>query len=308
MGSSCGRWPSGCWQDWKKNGGTSGTKGQSKRITGIQAKLDSTSSIALDGSLTYRTHLSGSGWSAWASNGESSGTSGGSTRIEAMQVKLKGTIAKYVDVWYRAYVQGIGWMGWAKNGQSAGTTGASKRLEAYQIKLVAKGSGTPGTTDEHFLTKAQLDRKAEEEALRAMQADPMYWAAQGYYSPTSWLLMVDCTTCSMGIFKGSQGNWTLYDKYLVGVGRYTSPSKHGVWSVGSRGYSFGGSDYTCYYWVQYYNDYLFHTVPCWAGTYDIKDPSLGTHVSAGCVRQPFDKAIWLYNNIPYGTTVVVYDA
>ncbi len=296
------------WQDWKGMGAVSGTGGESRRIEAIQAKLSSNSSIALSGSIQYRTNLQDSGWTEWSADGATSGTTGQSRRVETMQVKLTGQAGKYLDVWYRAYVQDIGWLDWTKNGQSAGTIDSCKRLEAYQMRLVPKGGAAPGSTAKSVWTKDDFDRKAEAEALAREQADPMYWAAQGYYSPTNWLLMVDCTTCSLGIFKGSRGNWRFHDKYLVGVGRYESPSRHGVWSIGGRGYSFGGSDYTCYYWISYYNDYLFHTVPCWRGTFDIKDPRLGEHVSAGCVRQPFDKAIWLYNNIPYGTTVVVYDA
>ena len=293
------------WQDWKKTGQTSGTKGESRRIEAIKAKLAANSSLAPTGSIVYRAYQQGEAWADWAADGAKSGNGG--RRTEAIQFKLKGQAAKYQDVWYRAYVQGEGWLGWAKNGQSAGTMGAARRLEAYQVRILPKGSEAPGSTENRFMDAAALKRKAEEEAIRAEQSDPVYWDAQGYYSPTSWLLMVNCTECSLTILKGSQGNWHKYDKYLVGVGRWENPSKHGVWSVGARGYSFGGGDYTCYYWVQYYNDYLFHTVPCWRDTFDIKDNRLGEHVSAGCVRQPFDKAIWLYNNIPSGTTVVVYD-
>ena len=36
------------------------------------------------------------------------------------------------------------------------------------------------------------------------------------------------------------------------------------------------------------------------------DGRLGQHVSQGCVRLPIDQAKWIYDNIPYGTTVVTY--
>ena len=288
------------WQAWKKTGGVSGTKGKSKRITGIQAKLNSSSSIALQGSLYYKTRSNGKKWSDWASNGKRSGKVGGSTRVEAIRFKLKGTIAKYVDVWYRAYSQDIGWLGWAKNGEAAGTNHAGLRLEAYQVKLVPKGAAAPGSTEDHYVNKARIRVMTE-------RSEPMYWKAQGYYSPTSWLILVDCVTCRMAIFKGSQGNWHIYDLYYVGVGKATNPSRHGVWSIGGRGYAFGHG-YTCYYWVQYYNDYLFHSIKYNEGTFDVQDGTLGAPCSMGCIRQPLQKAKWLYDNIPYGTTVVVYDS
>lgn len=36
------------------------------------------------------------------------------------------------------------------------------------------------------------------------------------------------------------------------------------------------------------------------------DGRLGMHLSHGCVRLQIDNAKWIYNNIPRGTTVVVY--
>lgn len=288
------------WQGWRKTGAVSGTKRKSKRVTGIKAKLNSTSSIALQGSLYYKTRSNGKKWSSWSSDGKLSGKAGGSTRVEAIRFKLKGSISKYVDIWYRAYVQDGGWLGWAKNGEAAGTNHAGLRLEAYQVKLLPKGSAAPGSTNDCYITKAQMRLKTE-------QNEPMYRKAQGYHSPTSWLILVDCITCRMAIFKGSQGNWHIHDLYYVGVGKATNPSRHGVWSIGGRGYSFGHG-YTCYYWVQYYNDYLFHSIKYNEGTFDVQDGTLGAPCSMGCVRQPLHKAKWLYDNIPYGTTVVVYDS
>ncbi|MBR3318124.1 MAG: L,D-transpeptidase family protein [Atopobiaceae bacterium] len=293
------------WLDWVKNGRTAGTTGQSLRVEATEMKLGNNK---IPGSITYAAHVQGKGWVDVSRDGETNGSLGESRRLEAMRVLLKGEVAKYFDVYYRAHVQGAGWLGWAKNSHDAGSVGAGKRMEAFEVRLVPKGAAAPGSTENPVVNNDWFVRKAEEERMRIMQADPMYQYAQGFSSPTGWLILVDCTTCNTAIFSGSRGNWYMRDKYLVGVGRYTSPSRHGVWSIGGRGYSFGGSDYTCYYWVSYYNDYLFHTVPCWAGTFDIKDPRLGEHVSAGCVRQPFDKAKWLYDNIPAGTTVVVYDA
>ncbi len=285
------------WQGWVSNGETSGTTGRGLRTEAIEAKLASTE---VPGSIIYSTHVQGIGWTDWVSDGDLSGTTGESRRIEAIKFALDGEVSKYFDVWYRAHVQSAGWLGWTANGAEAGSTGSSKRLEAYEVVLVPKGRPAPGDTQNPLRDKAYFDFLEE-------QKDPLYQDAQGYSSPTDWLILVNCSSCEVGIFHGSQNNWRRYDKYEVGVGAYETPSKHGIWSVGARGYSFGGSDYTCYYWVSYYNDYLFHTVPCWAGTWDIKDGRLGMHVSHGCVRQSFDKAKWLYDNIPSGTTVVVYD-
>ncbi len=137
-------WESG----WKKDGQTSGTTGQSKRLEGIYMKLGN---LPVSGTLKYRTHVQTYGWeSGWRSSGQLSGTTGQSKRLEAIQIKLSGAMADRYDVWYRVHAQTFGWMGWAKNGRCAGTVGYSKRLEAIQVRLVRKGGPAPGTTANAF--------------------------------------------------------------------------------------------------------------------------------------------------------------
>ncbi|MDD4097078.1 MAG: leucine-rich repeat protein, partial [Oscillospiraceae bacterium] len=50
------------WQDYVRNGATSGTSGQSKRLESIQIKLNN-----IEGGIEYRTHVQDYGWMAWAS-------------------------------------------------------------------------------------------------------------------------------------------------------------------------------------------------------------------------------------------------
>ena len=135
------------WQEWKNNGEMSGTSGQSKRLEGINIKLQN-----LSGSVEYQTHVQDIGWQGWKSNGVMSGTSGQSKRLEAIKIKLSGDAANKYDIYYRVHAQDYGWLGWAKNGESAGSEGYSKRLEGIEIKLVKKG-GAPGSTSRPFVCK-----------------------------------------------------------------------------------------------------------------------------------------------------------
>ncbi len=121
----------------KRDGATSGTVGQGKRLEAIWIRLRNT---PFTGGIQYRTHVQKIGWQGWRSNGAMSGTRGKSYRLEAIQIKLTGQMAQKYDVYYRVHAQKLGWMGWAKNGASAGTAGLSYRLEAIQIKIVPKGS------------------------------------------------------------------------------------------------------------------------------------------------------------------------
>lgn len=127
----------------------------------------------------------------------------------------------------------------------------------------------------------------------------------GLASPTGWLLAIDSTTCKVGVYKGSKGNWTNVFFWSCGPGASSTPTVKGLYSVGSRGYSFG-SGYTCYYWTQFYGNYLFHSVLYNQGTRTIQDGTLGKRVSHGCVRLDINNAKWIYDNIPSGTTVLSY--
>ena len=131
--------------------------------------------------------------------------------------------------------------------------------------------------------------------------------AQGYHSSTSWLILVDITQNRVGIFNGSMGNWKLQNFWLCSSGAPNSPTRVGQFTVGNKGYSFGEEHgYSCYYWTQFYADYLFHSVKYYAGTRNIMDGRLGMNISAGCVRMQIDQAKWIYDNIPRGTKVIVY--
>ena len=136
------------WQEWKNDGEMSGTSGQSKRLEGINIKLQN-----LSGSVEYQTHVQDIGWQGWKSNGAMAGTSGQSKRLEAIKIKLSGDAANKYDIYYRVHAQDYGWLGWAKNGESAGSEGYSKRLEGIEIKLVKKGGAAPGSTSRPFVCK-----------------------------------------------------------------------------------------------------------------------------------------------------------
>ena len=128
--------------------------------------------------------------------------------------------------------------------------------------------------------------------------------ANNYSSSTGWLIMVDRDATKVAIFRGWQGSWTVDRYFDCTVGRSNAPTVSGTFRVGSRGYSFGEEKgYSCYYWTQFYSDYLFHSVLYYANTRTILDGRLNGHLSAGCIRLQIDNAKWIYDNIPSGTTV-----
>ena len=71
------------WLDWKMDGQTAGTTGESRRMEAIKIALDGD----VDGSIIYNTYVGGMGWLNEASNGSLAGVEGQSKQIEAIKIK-----------------------------------------------------------------------------------------------------------------------------------------------------------------------------------------------------------------------------
>lgn len=140
-------------KDYRKDGDTSGTQGQSKRLEAIQIHLENQ---PYDGDIEYRTHVQTFGWEKnYQKHDGISGTVGKAKRLEAIQIRLTGSMKDHYDVYYRVHAQHFGWLGWAKDNQYAGTSGYGYRLEAIEIKLVKKGDAAPGRTTGVFKPMVQ---------------------------------------------------------------------------------------------------------------------------------------------------------
>lgn len=135
----------------------------------------------------------------------------------------------------------------------------------------------------------------------------MFTRAQGRFSATNRLIMVDTTNCRVGIFSGGMGYWNMDAYWTCSTGKPSTPTVIGEFTVTGKGYSFGENHgYSCYYYTQFYGDYLIHSIQYYANSFRVMDGRLGAHVSNGCVRMSIDQAKWIYDNIPYGTKVVTY--
>lgn len=72
-----------------------------------------------------------------------------------------------------------------------------------------------------------------------------------------------------------------------------------------KGYVFG-SGYSCYYFTQYSGNYLFHSILYNQDTFTVQDGTMGRPVSHGCIRLWIENAKYIYDNVPRGSTVLVY--
>lgn len=109
------------WQDWKVNGETSGTTGESKRLEAIQ--IDSPFDIEAS------AHIEEIGWVDYGKINKDSiiGTIGESKRLECL--KLKGNFK------YRVHIENSGWSCWtnADGIATLGSVGQSLRIEAIEM-------------------------------------------------------------------------------------------------------------------------------------------------------------------------------
>ena len=192
------------------------------------------------------------------------------------------------------YQMHTGWLKWS---------GVQKWSYFYESGRQAFGSQVIGGYRYTFDSNGETSTKPV--VLPAGQL-AMWNKAQNYYSNTNYIIMVNSSTHKVGVFRGSSYNWEPVWYWSCTTGAPGSPTVKGTYTVGSRGLSFG-SGYTCWYWTQFYGNYLFHSVLYQPGSMSrIQDGRLGISASHGCVRLDIECARWIYNNIPRGTRVVSY--
>lgn len=151
------------------------------------------------------------------------------------------------------------------------------------------------------LTEGIVTERIESEEQR------MCNLANAYSSDTNYLVLVNRATHKVGIFTGSKGNWQMNFYWDCADGKESTPTVTGVFTVGKKGYYFDSDGVRCYYYTQFYKGYLFHSVLYNPKNGNLADGRVGMALSHGCVRLQIDNAKWIYDNIPKGTTVVVYN-
>ena len=151
--------------------------------------------------------------------------------------------------------------------------------------------------------KADADGKMTRQPTRY---PAMLAKAQGYSSSTNYLILIDAGDNVICVYQGYYGNWVPVKESRCSTGAPATYTPSGIYRSGAQGYSFSGDGHTCYYYTQIYGDVLIHSILYHEGTFNVMDGRLGYHISGGCVRCPLDFAKWVYDNIPYYTTIVVY--
>lgn len=132
---------------------------------------------------------------------------------------------------------------------------------------------------------------------------------QGYSSRTGYLVWVNIQNQKTYIFTGSKGNWTLHKTFVVGTGAPGHDTPLGVTTIYGRQAGFFTNTYSCYNATLFYpvSDYAFHSrLHKPHGAEGWVDTTIGMPVSHGCIRMFDEDAVFMHQQIPINTTVVIY--
>lgn len=141
------------------------------------------------------------------------------------------------------------------------------------------------------------------------EADKVKWVnIKGYSSKTKYLVWVSIAYQRLNVFTGSSGNWNLSKTFIIGTGAVGRETPTGVFKTinkNSKGWS--TSKYTVKPVITFINEkYGFHSRLYHPDFSKFTDGRIGFPCSHGCIRMYTDDVKWFYQNVPLGTTVVVY--
>lgn len=170
------------------------------------------------------------------------------------------------------------------------------RNRKKQWIIEADGTVVPNKSDMDLLTQIY------DPNCRYTKEQVEAWInAQGTASSTEWLFWCNKYGQRVYIFKGKKGAWVLQKSYKCGTGniKYGDGSDQGVnfsWKIWDKQKVFEGPR-----GKQYYNQ---HYSSKWGNS--IHKGSVGKPSTHGCIALAEKAAIWVFNNLPINTRVVVF--
>ncbi|WP_275844442.1 L,D-transpeptidase [Caproicibacterium argilliputei] len=190
---------------------------------------------------------------------------------------------------YVAAVQNLGW---------------NASVQGYQCRVTATGEGSAAVTAK---IAGATSKNVSVSVVYPVQS-LMLQRAQRYSSRTGYLLLVDTKDHRVGVYTGRQSHWKQLYSWQCADGAAGTPTVKGEFAVQARGYYFDSGAVRCFYYTQFHNGYLFHSVlyqqtPTPTA---LADGRVGVALSHGCVRLQLANAKWINQHIPTNTKVVIY--
>jgi lipoprotein-anchoring transpeptidase ErfK/SrfK len=102
----------------------------------------------------------------------------------------------------------------------------------------------------------------------------------------------------------------LVKEMICSGGTEEKPTPPGEFTTTQKENYFWSDKYSmgAYYWIRFYKEYLFHSVPFDADNVMIaqENEKLGSPASHGCIRLGLEDAKWMYEMLPLGIKVLIY--
>ncbi|SHH62622.1 L,D-transpeptidase catalytic domain [Sporobacter termitidis DSM 10068] len=141
------------------------------------------------------------------------------------------------------------------------------------------------------------------------ESEKVKWVnIKGYSSKTKYLIWVSVAYQRLNVFTGSSGNWNLSRTFIIGTGARGRDTPTGTWKIiNKQPKGWTTPAYSVKPVITFINEkYGFHSRLYYPGSAKLYDGRIGFPCSHGCIRMFSSDVSWLYENVPLGTTVVVY--
>lgn len=130
--------------------------------------------------------------------------------------------------------------------------------------------------------------------------------AMDYESVTDYLVWINLERQKINVFRGSKGRWELYGVFPCATGKNSTPTIDGVFKYSKYTPYWDFDEYYVKYVLIFNGGHAFHSRTYRTSTKKLLDETIGTTTSLGCVRMYDEDVIWLRDNLPLYSTVVVY--
>ncbi len=177
---------------------------------------------------------------------------------------------------------------------------ASKTDFSNQIRLP---DGRVGWVSLHNLNISTKNYTKSDDLTNAEK--DMFVRCMEYTSKTDYLIWVNLERQTVNLFQKKNGTWCIERVYPCASGMNQTPTINGVFSYYAYENSWKYDDYYVGPVMVFSGNYALHSILM---RYDgrVYDGTIGRPASHGCVRMKQEDVRWLADNIPFGTTVVVY--
>ncbi|MGL5313323.1 MAG: L,D-transpeptidase [Peptostreptococcaceae bacterium] len=123
-------------------------------------------------------------------------------------------------------------------------------------------------------------------------------------SPSNYLVITSTNNKFTYIYEQKNNEWDLLFKWSCTVGKPSTPTIKGVFSIGQKYPAIGDNNSSVKYAINFTEQYYYHSILYDARGLNIKDATLGEAISHGCIRLATSSAKWIYDNVPENTTVI----